>query len=382
MSAPRTNTRRGLHHALRSAAGWLSRLSRRARFIVLFGAGALVVAAVLLAVFLTRPDSGGVRQASADGFPIPTGTPHATATLQPLPTPSLEPIPTTPPDIAQDPTLKKGDENANVADLQQRLMDLGYLDIDETTEKFGPATEMAVKWFQRQAGMEQTGIADAATLAAIFSKDARPYTLLEKTKGSDVDSLQRQLKALGYLTKVTGYYGTETVEAVKKFQKRNNLTADGKTGERTLDLIYSPDAKPDPSVAAQVRSKANIEEMIACATRQLGDPYVSGSEGPNSFDCSGLVYYCLKEAGSNRGRYNAAGYSKVNEWTKITKMSDLKRGDLMFFWSDKKRKIGHVSIYIGNGMMIDASSKNGKVVKRSAFSSWCKKEFRWGRRPW
>jgi len=379
MPTPRTYSRRGLFHALRSAVGFLSRLSNRTRFIVFSGAGALMLTAVLLAVFLTRPDAAAVRQASAEGLPIPAGTPQATP--QSLPTP-LEPIPTTPPDIAQDPTLKRGDVSPNVAELQQRLMDLGYLDIDETTEKFGPATETAVKWFQRQAGMEQTGIADAVTLAAIFSEDARPYTLMEKTSGSDVDGLQRRLRALGYLNKVTGYYGTETAEAVKKFQKRNNLTVDGKTGEKTLDLIYSPDAKPDPSVAAQVRSKANIEKRIACAERQLGDPYVSGSEGPNSFDCSGLVYYCLREAGSNRGRYNAAGYSKVSEWEKITKMSDLKRGDLMFFWSDKKGKIGHVSIYIGNGMMIDASSKNGKVVKRSAFSSWCRKTFRWGRRPW
>lgn len=381
MTTPKKDFRRSLFHALRSAVGFLSRLSNRTRFIVFSGAGALILAAVLLAVFLTRPDAVAVRQASAEGLPIPAGTPQATATPQPLPTPP-EPIPTTPPDIAKDPTLKRGDASPNVAELQQRLMDLGYLDIDETTEKFGPATEMAVKWFQRQAGMEQTGIADAVTLAAIFSEDARPYTLMEKTSGSDVDSLQRRLKALGYLKKVTGYYGTETVEAVKKFQKRNNLTVDGKTGEKTLDLIYSPDAKPDPSVAAEIRSKANIEEMIACAERQLGDPYVSGAEGPNSFDCSGLVYYCLREAGSNRGRYNAAGYSKVSEWEKIPKMSDLKRGDLMFFWSDKKGKIGHVSIYIGNGMMIDASSKNGKVVKRSAFSSWCKNTFRWGRRPW
>lgn len=381
MTTPKKDFRRSLFHALRSAVGFLSRLSNRTRFIVFSGAGVLILAAVLLAVFLTRPDAVAVRQASAEELPIPADTPQATATPQPLPTPP-EPIPTTPPDIAKDPTLKRGDASPNVAELQQRLMDLGYLDIDETTEKFGPATEMAVKWFQRQAGMEQTGIADAVTLAAIFSEDARPYTLMEKTSGSDVDSLQRRLKALGYLKKVTGYYGTETVEAVKKFQKRNNLTVDGKTGEKTLDLIYSPDAKPDPSVAAEIRSKANIEEMIACAERQLGDPYVSGAEGPNSFDCSGLVYYCLREAGSNRGRYNAAGYSKVSEWEKIPKMSDLKRGDLMFFWSDKKGKIGHVSIYIGNGIMIDASSKNGKVVKRSAFSSWCKNTFRWGRRPW
>jgi cell wall-associated NlpC family hydrolase len=54
----------------------------------------------------------------------------------------------------------------------------------------------------------------------------------------------------------------------------------------------------------------------------------------------------------------------------------------MFFWDGNKGKIGHVAIYIGGGMMIDASSSNGKVVKRSAVSNWCKKEFKWARRPW
>ncbi len=357
----------------------LSRLSRGARLALLCGAGALIVGAVLLTVLLL-PGDDNVKQASAGALPVPVDMPETT--LEPLPTPDLTPVPTTAPDVTQDPTLKKGDENANVQLLQQRLMDLGYLDLDETTQKFGPATETALKWFQRQLGAEQTGIADADTQYALYSGDAKPYTLLEKTSGSDVDSLQRQLRALGYLNKVTGYYGTETVEAVKKFQQLNDLTVDGKTGEHTLDLIYSPKAKPDPSVAAQIRSKANIEEMIAVAEKQLGKPYVGGAEGPKSYDCSGLVHYCLNQAGSNRGRYNAAGYSQVDDWDKISSLGDLKRGDLMFFWSSKKHKIGHVSIYIGDGMMIDASSQNGKVVKRSAFSPWCKREFKWGRRPW
>lgn len=356
---------------------WLAYLKMPVKLVVI-GGGLVVIAVGLLLILL--PGTEGVQQASAGGLPIPTGTPPPT--LEPLPTPTPEPVATTAPDITKDPTMQKGDESDNVQALQEQLMDLGYLDLDEPTQKFGPATETAIKWFQRQAGMEQTGIADAVTLGAIFSGDAKPYTLMEKTEGSDVDSLQRQLKALGYLNKVTGYYGTETVKAVENFQKRNDLTADGKTGEKTLDLIYSPNAKPDPSVAETVRSKANIEEMISTAKSKLGKPYVGGAEGPNSFDCSGFVYYCLREAGSNRGRYNAAGYSQVNDWKKISKMSDLKRGDLMFFWSSKKHKIGHVAIYIGDGMMIDASSSNHKVVKRSAFSGWCKDEFRWGRRPW
>ncbi|NLT98660.1 MAG: hypothetical protein GXW96_11020, partial [Christensenellaceae bacterium] len=97
MPRSRTNPRRGLYHALCSAVGFWSRLSNRTRFIVFSGAGALILAAVLLAVLLTRPDAAAVRQASAEGLPMPAGTPQATATLQPLPTPP-EPIPTTPPD--------------------------------------------------------------------------------------------------------------------------------------------------------------------------------------------------------------------------------------------------------------------------------------------
>ena len=68
MPTPRTNSRRGLYHALRSAVGFLSRLSNRTRFIVFSGAVALVLAAVLLAV-LSRPDAA--RQASQrKGLPI------------------------------------------------------------------------------------------------------------------------------------------------------------------------------------------------------------------------------------------------------------------------------------------------------------------------
>lgn len=61
---------------------------------------------------------------------------------------------------------------------------------------------------------------------------------------------------------------------------------------------------------------------------------------------------------------------------------DLQRGDLLFFWSSSRGKIGHVGIYVGNGMMIDASSSNGKVVYRSCTTPYWLKTFRWARRPW
>ena len=297
----------------------------------------------------------------------------------PEPTPEATPVPTPTPD----PSLYEGVEDSKaVTDLQNRLMHLGYLDIDEPTQHFGPATKYAVQLFQRQHNLQQDGIAGAQTLELIYSEQAQKYTLLEGTSGTDVDNFQRQLKALGYLSKTTGYYGTETIEAVKAFQKENRLHVDGKAGQKTFDMINSDEAKQSPSLAQEARRKANIDVMIATAKKQLGDKYILGNEGPNSFDCSGLIYYSLKEAGSNRRRLNAAGYSQVSDWKKITSYSDLKKGDLIFFYNNGKTKVGHVAIYIGGGEMVDASSANGKVVRRSATTSYWKSHFVCGRRPW
>ena len=259
-------------------------------------------------------------------------------------------------------------------------MDLGYMDIDESTQLYGPATQYAVELFQRQHKLDQDGVAGPKTLDMIYSDSAQKYTLLEGTVGTDVDSLQRQLIDLGYLGKATGYYGSETVAAIKAFQERNGLEVDGKTGEHTLSLIYSPDAKVSAEKEQAAVRSANINDFLATAEAQIGDPYILGAVGPNSFDCSGLVYYSLKQAGSSRGRYNAAGYSQVSDWEKITSMDNLQRGDLMFF-STNGKAVGHVGIYIGDGMMIDASSSNGEVVKRSCVTSFWQSHFVVGRRP-
>ncbi|MBT3319801.1 MAG: hypothetical protein HN948_00865 [Clostridia bacterium] len=352
----------------------LSRLNWLGRGILL-GFALTVAAAITLPLVLTKQAPAVSEQLAT----IPTATAIQTiAPIEPMPTP----IPTTQPAPTIDPVLEKGDESIYVQALQDRLMDLGYMEIDESTLYFGPATKYAVELFQRQHGLQQDGIAGYETLNAIFTDGARPYTLLEGTKGTDVDGMQQQLVDLGYMSLITGYYGTDTVSAVKDFQTRNKLTVDGKTGEQTLELLYSPDAIPSASFIIQERRSANISEMIAIAQAQLGKPYILGRSGPNSFDCSGLVYYCLKQAGSSRRRYNASGYSNVSEWEKIMSYDDLQKGDLLFFWISSRGKIGHVGIYVGDGMMIDASSSNGKVVHRSIHSPYWVKWFRWARRPW
>ena len=351
----------------------------------------LLLAGVCLLVFSPKKTTEetpalAARQAQGESIMLAEGTGDDAMVLSALITPAPTPTPTPPPPTPTPvPTLERGATGEAVTELQARLMDLGYLDIDEPTDLFGPATKDAVQRFQRQHadshGLDQDGRAGALTQEALFSSEAKKYVLMQGTDGSDVENFQQQLKELGYLSKVTGHYGDETIAAVKAFQERNGLSADGKAGEKTFDLINSDKAKPSPNVAKQTRTKANIDKMIATAKEQLGDKYILGNTGPNSFDCSGLVYYCLKAAGSNRRRLNAAGYSAVSDWEKIS-FSNIKKGDLVFFYNNAKTKVGHVGIYIGGGEMIDASSKNGKVVRRSVSTSYWKTHFVCARRPW
>lgn len=321
---------------------------------------------------------------------------EAMATPVPTPSPTVSPTPSPTPDPAES-WIKKGEEGEDVVALQTRLMDLGYLGIDEPTSTFGNATLAAVKLFQRQHGLQMDGIDGPETHTLLFAEDAKPYVMTEGTEGDDIKSFQEQLVELGYLesNQVTGYYGTDTVNAVTKFQRRNHLTKDGKAGEQTLETINSADArvsytkeleiaeeKKKAAAAARAQSaEGRIDKLISVASKQIGKPYILGAKGPNTYDCSGLVYYCLRQAGVYTRRLNAAGFSRTGSWEKISSMSALKRGDLIFFRSDGSSSVGHVGIYIGSGTMIDASSSNGKVMKRSCTGSWSRRNFVCGRRP-
>lgn len=371
---------------------WLKRVLRSIYFMgkstCIFIACSFVF--VLIGVILIFSISG-VRHKKAEAMaaelaaatPVPTVVYTATPEPTPSPTPEVR--------------IEKGQEGEDVLALQKRLMELGYLAIDEPTSYFGNATKYALKLFQRQHNLEQDGICGNDTLALIYSDEADPYVMLEGAEGDDIESFQEQLVELGYLddSQVTGYYGTDTVSAVKKFQHRNHLGEDGKAGEKTLEKVNSDDArvsytkeqeiikekKRQAELARASSAEGRIDKMISIAKKQLGDPYILGKSGPDSFDCSGLVVYCLRQVNVYTRRLNAAGLSKTSSWTKVSDLDDVKRGDLLFFKSDDSSTVGHVGIYIGGGEMIDASSANGEVVRRSAKSSYWRRNFVVARRP-
>lgn len=322
--------------------------------------------------------------------------------------------------------LKKHDKGEAVSTLQARLMELGYLEIEEPTDYFGSSTEYAVELFQRQHELKQDGVAGTETLKLLYSKDAQHYTLKEGAEGRDVKMLQEQLVDLGYLaeSEVDRVYGSVTIEAVKAFQKRNGLSADGLAGEKTLEKLYSDEAKISKSLESKLKAEeksasssssskstpkpsskttqkpgskttpkptakptptpkkeTRIEKFIKAANSKIGCEYVLGDRGPKTFDCSGFVWYCLKQAGVSVNRLNASGFSKKASWKNISSINDIQKGDILFFRSDASSNVSHCGIYIGSGMMIDASSSNGKVVKRAVSSYW-KRNFVNARRPW
>lgn len=82
------------------------------------------------------------------------------------------------------------------------------------------------------------------------------------------------------------------------------------------------------------------------ALTRLGDEYVWGGAGPDVFDCSGLVVWAYGQLGVSLEHFTGDLW---NEGEHISR-SELEPGDLVFFFPD----IGHVGIYMGNGLMVDA----------------------------
>ncbi|WP_262380036.1 NlpC/P60 family protein [Nonomuraea sp. PA05] len=94
-------------------------------------------------------------------------------------------------------------------------------------------------------------------------------------------------------------------------------------------------------------------------TQQL-KPYVWGAEGPNSYDCSGLVMAAYQKVGISLPHYTGS------QWTAGRHISreEMRPGDLVFFYND----LHHVGIYLGGGMMVHAP-QTGDVVRIASLAN-------------
>ncbi|MGR7026406.1 C40 family peptidase [Geodermatophilus sp. URMC 62] len=107
------------------------------------------------------------------------------------------------------------------------------------------------------------------------------------------------------------------------------------------------------AAAPAAASSSAAQVAVDTALAQVGDPYVYGATGPNSFDCSGLTSFSYKAAGISIPRTSKA---QSTFGTPVAK-ANLQPGDLVFFYTP----VSHVGMYIGNGQMVHASTA-GKPV--------------------
>ena len=122
-----------------------------------------------------------------------------------------------------------------------------------------------------------------------------------------------------------------------------------KPAQSTAKTKTAPTTTPPPT------STGGNQAIVAVALTLVGKSYRSGGTGPDSFDCSGLVYYVLNQAGVSVPRLTSDGY--YARYSKITR-NDLQPGDLLV-------SSGHIGIYIGGGQMVHASTPRGGVKRAS-----------------
>jgi peptidoglycan DL-endopeptidase CwlO len=295
--------------------------------------------------------------------------------------------------------LSKGTSGAGVLALQNALNRVGIGVKYGVDGYFGSATQASVKAFQRYKGLPVTGVVDAATAAALglakpaakpatrpaaaaATKTAAPSTnvvgLRKGAAGPAVQALQNALNRVGVGVKygVDGYFGSATQASVKAFQRYKGLPVTGVVDAATAAALglaapaptkpapAAPAPKPAPAPAAPAASPAPASATVpvspgaavavAAAVSQQGVAYRFAAAEPGvAFDCSGLTAWAWEQAGVSLPHQSFLQSLTVPH----VPVGAAQPGDLLFFHTP----VSHVTIYVGNGMHVQAPSSRSVV---------------------
>ncbi|KUL30558.1 D-gamma-glutamyl-meso-diaminopimelic acid endopeptidase [Actinoplanes awajinensis subsp. mycoplanecinus] len=203
-----------------------------------------------------------------------------------------------------------------------------------------------------------------------------PMTIL---LSGDQDSVLQRMSYLDQISKAnqqdidtytdTTQTFTDRQAALKTTEKKQGLQVQELSAQKTkikkdldklLDMRETAFGSPTESSGSYTGEIPNIPgsagKAVTYAFGAVGKPYGFGDAGPNSYDCSGLTLASWAAAGKSLPHNAAAQYSAT---ARISK-ADLQPGDLVFY-----RSLGHVALYVGGGMIIDAPSAGRDVLHRS-----------------
>ncbi len=120
----------------------------------------------------------------------------------------------------------------------------------------------------------------------------------------------------------------------------------------------------------------SVEDILTLAKSKIGSKYESTKAGPDTFDCSGFVYFVFK---SNKIDIPRSSKTQSEIEVKQLTKDELEVGDLVFFDTSKKGHVNHSGIYLGDGDFIHSSSgKAYGVTISNLITGWYKDKFLWG----
>lgn len=286
-------------------------------------------------------------------------------------------------------TINRDSESYIIKKYQLRLSELGYYH-DDISGIYNETFREAVRSYQYNNSQIVDGWINPSTKFSLDSKFARAFGIYFGQRNATVKKIQNQLVKLKYMRQnlVTSTFGEYTAQAIALFQKTNGLEVTGFVDGTTLEALFKEDAIPSekgpvvqPSMfvmsTADIKKLARIDEpigsvedFIKVAELKIGSKYVWAAKGPNTFDCSGFVYWCLNQIGVNVPYMTTYNWRFSTRFDKVENFDDLAPGDLIII-------NGHMGIVCNNDTVIDASSSNGGVVHRD-LDDWWRKRFLMG----
>jgi cell wall-associated NlpC family hydrolase len=186
----------------------------------------------------------------------------------------------------------------------------------------------------RQLALAQAGMTDAqaeqATAGQLFNDLSTQYNTLNATIATKQAALQK--------------YEKDHAAELSQADAAENAQ------DQQLGAQYLAGASAGRGADPRALAAVNI------ALAQRGDPYVWSEEGPDEFDCSGLMYYAYHSPAAGSfplARVSRDQYLQTDQ--KVVDRYSLVPGDLLFFsYSNSWTGIHHVAMYVGNGMMVEA----------------------------
>jgi len=181
--------------------------------------------------------------------------------------------------------------------------------------------------------------------------------------------------------RVTGYIRSSQLSKKRPATASSSVSSSTSSGSSSSGVTNTPSSSVG-SLSSGASKSQRIEYAISVAQKLEGAPYANSANPPKTFNCSIFVNYCMGKAGIST-KNTAARQANDSSMSKISSISDLKRGDIVCFNTNASDSdpVDHTGIYMGSGRFIHASSSAGKVIVSSLSSGFYKNCFVCGRRP-